>query len=122
VQVVREYLGRQATLVQLSRRHELSGSLIRISVGKYQRGELLAGSSGSTREKQLETRVAELELKIGQLAMENDLLKKTEEHMRRRRLLEVNELAPQILGRVNAYLARKGLLLKRGTRVDVALT
>ena len=84
VQVVREYLGRQATLAQLSRRHELSESLIRIWVGKYQRGELLAGSSGPTREKQLEIRIGELERKIGQLTMENDLLKKTEEHMRRR--------------------------------------
>ena len=38
-----------------------------------------------------------------------------------RRLLEVNELAPEILGRVNAYLARKGLLLKRGTIVDATI-
>jgi TolA-binding protein len=35
-------------------------------------------------ERQLESRIAELERKIGQLTMENDLLKKTEEHMRRR--------------------------------------
>jgi len=34
-----------------------------------------------------------------------------------RHLLEANELAPEILGRVNAYLGRKGLLLKRGSIV-----
>ena len=38
-----------------------------------------------------------------------------------RRLLETNELAPQIMGRVNAYLARKGLLLKRGSIVDATI-
>jgi transposase len=84
VQIAREYLSHQSTLAQLSRRHELSESLIRIWVGKYKRGELSAGSSPATRERQLESRIAELERKIGQLTMENDLLKKTEEHMRRR--------------------------------------
>jgi len=38
-----------------------------------------------------------------------------------RHLLENNELAPEILGRVNAYLARKGLLLKRGSIVDATI-
>jgi IS5 family transposase len=38
-----------------------------------------------------------------------------------RRLLETNELAPEILGRVNAYLTRKGLLLKRGSIVDATI-
>jgi IS5 family transposase len=38
-----------------------------------------------------------------------------------RRLLEDNELAPEILGRVNAYLIRKGLLLKRGSMVDATI-
>ena len=38
-----------------------------------------------------------------------------------RRLLEVNELAPEILARVNAYLTRKGLLLKRGSIVDATI-
>jgi transposase, IS5 family len=38
-----------------------------------------------------------------------------------RHLLEENELAPEILGRVNAYLARKGLLLKRGSIVDATI-
>jgi transposase, IS5 family len=38
-----------------------------------------------------------------------------------RRLLETNELAPEILARVNAYLTRKGLLLKRGSIVDATI-
>ena len=38
-----------------------------------------------------------------------------------RHLLEANELAPAILGRVNAYLGRKGLLLKRGSIVDATI-
>ena len=38
-----------------------------------------------------------------------------------RHLLEANDLAPEILGRVNAYLSRKGLLLKRGSIVDATI-
>jgi IS5 family transposase len=38
-----------------------------------------------------------------------------------RHLLEANELAPEILSRVNAYLARKGLMLKRGSIVDASI-
>lgn len=38
-----------------------------------------------------------------------------------RRLLEENELAPEILARVNALLIRKGLLLKRGSIVDATI-
>ena len=38
-----------------------------------------------------------------------------------RRLLEENELAPEILSRVNGYLSRKGLLLKRGSIVDATI-
>ncbi len=38
-----------------------------------------------------------------------------------RHLLEANELAPEILRRVNAYLSRKGLLLKRGSIVDATI-
>jgi IS5 family transposase len=38
-----------------------------------------------------------------------------------RRLIEEKDLAPMILDRVNAYLRRKGLLLKRGTLVDATI-
>ncbi len=38
-----------------------------------------------------------------------------------RHLLEANEVAPEILRRVNAYLSRKGLMLKRGSIVDATI-
>ncbi len=38
-----------------------------------------------------------------------------------RHLLEENELAPEILRRVNTYLSRKGFLLKRGSIVDATI-
>lgn len=38
-----------------------------------------------------------------------------------RHLLEKNELAPEILSRVNGYLRRKGLMLKRGSIVDATI-
>ena len=38
-----------------------------------------------------------------------------------RHLLEANEVAPEILKRVNAYLTRKGLMLKRGSIVDATI-
>ena len=38
-----------------------------------------------------------------------------------RHLLEANDLAPEILKRINAYLTRKGLLLKRGSMVDATI-
>src|SRR5262245_11824145 len=41
--------------------------------------------------------------------------------LRFRHLLEQNEIAPQILERVNAHLVRKGLMLKRGTMVAATI-
>jgi len=38
-----------------------------------------------------------------------------------RHLLEKYELAPEILSRVNAFLTRKGLMLKRGSIVDATI-
>ena len=38
-----------------------------------------------------------------------------------RRRLEQNELAPEIFATVNAHLARRGLMLKRGTIVDATI-
>lgn len=38
-----------------------------------------------------------------------------------RHLIEQNELAPMILDQVNAHLARKGLMLKRGSIVDATI-
>ena len=41
--------------------------------------------------------------------------------LRFRRLLEVNDLAPQIMATVNAMLSARGLLLKAGTAIDATL-
>ena len=38
-----------------------------------------------------------------------------------RRLLETHQLAPKLLGAVNAHLTEKGLLLRRGTIVDATI-
>ena len=38
-----------------------------------------------------------------------------------RRLLETYELGAEILSRVNGYLSRKGLMLRRGTIVDATI-
>lgn len=84
-QVCEEYLSERAGVAQLSRRHELSPSLIRIWIGKYEQGGFAGDTRPSVHEKQLAARVAELERKIGQLTLENDLLKKLEAHARRQR-------------------------------------
>ena len=82
-QVCKEYLSQHARVVQLSRCHELSPSLIRIWIRKYAQGGYAGDVRPSAQEKQLAARVAELERKIGQLTLENDLLKKLEVHARR---------------------------------------
>jgi len=84
-QVCEEYLSERAGVAQLSRRHELSPSLIRIWIGKYEQGGYAGDARPSAQEKQLAARVAELERKIGQLTLENDLLKKLEAHARQQR-------------------------------------
>jgi IS5 family transposase len=38
-----------------------------------------------------------------------------------RRIIETNDLAPEILEKVNGHLARKGLMLKRGSIVDATI-
>lgn len=84
-QICEEYLGQRTGVAQLSRRHELSPSLIRVWVGKYEQGGYTADAHASGHEQQLLARVAQLERKIGQLTVENDLLKKLEEQARRQK-------------------------------------
>jgi len=57
-------------VAQLSRRHELSPSLIWI--GKYEQGDYAVEARPSAQERQLAARVAELERKIGQLTLYAD--------------------------------------------------
>jgi len=72
-----------ANLGQLSRQHSLSPSLIQTWRKKYRGGGLI--EKPSREEQALKARVAELERMVGRLTMENDLLKKVDEYIRRQR-------------------------------------
>jgi transposase len=82
-QVVEELLAKVSTLGQLSRRHEISPSVIAYWRTRYGEGKLIDGPSAT--EKALEARVADLERMVGRLAMENELLKKAASYMAQRR-------------------------------------
>ncbi len=82
-QVVEELLSESSTLIQLSRRYDISSGLILHWKKRYEEGGLVEGPSQT--EKELRARNAELERTVGRLAMENDLLKKAVEYTLRRR-------------------------------------
>lgn len=75
-QVALEYLGGE-TFHGLSRRYGMSRTLIKIWVAKQEAGEFDDEQVSADLVAEYEARVAELERKVGQLTMENDLLKKT---------------------------------------------
>ncbi len=75
-QVVQEYLSGEA-LHGLAKRHRISRNLIRLWTQKYEGGEFSDEESVACSMQEYETRIALLERKVGQLALENDLLKKT---------------------------------------------
>jgi transposase len=72
-QVVEELLAGTGTIAQLCRRYELCASVIRSWKEKYARGQL--GDPEGLYQGQ-EERIRELERMVGQLTMENALLKK----------------------------------------------
>lgn len=82
-QVVEELLSRASTLGQLSRRLDVSSGLVLHWKKRYEEGGLAEGPSGN--EKELRSRVEQLERMVGRLTMENDLLKKAVEFTVRRR-------------------------------------
>ena len=82
-QVVEELLSRAASLAQLSRRLEVSSGLILYWKKRYEAGGLTEGPSSNERE--LRSRIEQLERMVGRLTMENDLLKKAVEYTVRRR-------------------------------------
>jgi transposase len=82
-QVVEELLSRSVSLGQLSRRLDVSSGLILYWKKRYEAGGLVEGSSGD--EKELRRRIEQLERMVGQLTMENDLLKRAVEYTARRR-------------------------------------
>lgn len=84
--VVEEFLDGRASQAQLCRRYELSPNLVREWRRKYEAGEFdgLSPAAATQRELALEQRIAELERKVGQLTMENKVLRKKGAWPRRR--------------------------------------
>ena len=76
-QVVQEYLAGEDSLHGLASRHRLSRNLIRLWLTKYQGGEFNEEAAMADSMEEYEARIAALERKVGQLTMENELLKKT---------------------------------------------
>jgi len=70
------------SLAQISRRYEISSSLVRQWKKAYEDGKLSERSANATA---MEERIRELERMVGQLTMENNLLKKAVEYTLQRR-------------------------------------
>jgi transposase-like protein len=75
-QVVREYLAGEVSLHGLAKRHRICRNLIRLWLTKYEAGEFTEEAAVAASLEEYEARIAALERKVGQLTMENDLLKK----------------------------------------------
>lgn len=75
-QVVQEYLGGES-LHGLSKRHQISRNLIRVWIAKYEAGEFDDDQAAAAMLAEYEARITLLERNVGQLALENDLPKKT---------------------------------------------
>lgn len=82
-QVVEELLSGVCSLGQLSRRLDISSGLIVHWRKRYEEGGLTEGPSRN--EKELQSRIGQLERMVGKLTMENELLKKAVEFTVRRR-------------------------------------
>jgi putative transposase len=79
-QIVEDVQAGVMTTAQAIRQHELSPSIIYRWKDHYKHGKL---NHEATKEGALENKIAELERKVGQQAMELDLLKKAQEQYRR---------------------------------------
>lgn len=75
-QVVQKYLGGES-LHGLGKHNQISRNLIRVWIAKYESGEFDDDQAAAAMLAEYEARIALLERKVGQLALENDLLKKT---------------------------------------------
>ena len=76
-QVAQQYLTGEVPLARLARQHDVSRNLIGVWIAKYEAGEFDDEQVQGDLLARYEARIAELERKVGQLVMENDLLKKT---------------------------------------------
>ncbi len=83
-QVAQEYLSGEESLHGLARRHDVCRNLIRIWVGKYEAGEFDEEVEAANLLQEYEARIAALERKVGQLALENDFLKKASSTLSRK--------------------------------------
>lgn len=75
-QVAQQYLTGEIPLARLARQHDISRNLIRVWVAKHEAGEFDDEQVQGDFLAQYEARIAALERKVGQLVMDNDLLKK----------------------------------------------
>ena len=83
-QVVQEYLAGE-TLHGLARRHDLSRTLIRIWVEKYEAGAFDEDAEAANMVQEYEARIAALERLVGKQALELDFLKGAQRAARRSR-------------------------------------
>ena len=81
LQVVQAYLDGDGGMDAIARKHEISPSLVQEWVAKYRRGELTEDMERKERIREYEAKIASLERKVGQLAMEVDFLKKYQEEL-----------------------------------------
>ena len=79
---------------EAQRRHRLSGQLLTLWLSQFDRGELSQEETEPSRVDELRLTIAALQRKVGELAMENDLLKK----MPRRGLEPSNDASLIITG------------------------
>jgi transposase-like protein len=75
IRLVQSYLAGEGTLKGLARQHGIYHSLLRLWVGKYQRGHFDERDSLLEKVDEYEAKIASLERKVGQLTKEVDLLK-----------------------------------------------
>ena len=83
-QVVQEYLAGE-TLHGLARRHDLSRTLIRISVDKYEAGAFDEDAEAASTIQEYEARIAALERLVGKQALELEFLRRALRQGRRSR-------------------------------------
>lgn len=80
-QIAQEYLA-GATMHALSKRHDIDRNLIRIWVERYESGAFDDDAEAASSVHEYEAKIAALERKVGQLAMEIDFLKEARKQTR----------------------------------------
>jgi transposase-like protein len=86
----------------IAHRHQISQGLVENWIAKYRRGELTETMERKERIREYEVKIASLERKVGQLAMEVDFLKKYQEEQRKK------SAKPSMVSGPGAAPSRKG--------------